>query len=195
MNNQMNKEDFLKDVANHQLTILKDDGIYRHIHLGSPNTNNQSFEIVTWPGYLSYSGDMGCFVFSRLEDMFRFFRDSSGDLKINTGYWSEKLHAVDSCDGYKKFSWDSFVESLMEFCETEEQKKWMNDELEYIENDEFGAVEFYRNFDNDNDLSIDLSDFFECTHSVPTQRYLWCCYALVWAIKQYDLVKQEKVAA
>ena len=29
-----------------------------------------TFDIVTWPGYLCYSGDMGCFVFTRLPDMF-----------------------------------------------------------------------------------------------------------------------------
>jgi len=56
------------------------------------------FDLITWPGYLCYTGDMGTYVFRRLEDMFEFFRTDRRDdssLNINRHYWSEKLQAVD----------------------------------------------------------------------------------------------------
>jgi hypothetical protein len=48
------------------------------------------FDVVTWPGHLSISGDMGCFVFTRVDDMFTFFRGHED--APNLGYsakWGE----------------------------------------------------------------------------------------------------------
>ena len=58
---------FQHDIATHQVVILRDDGVYRHIRFKRPTTMCMHFDLVTWPGYLCYSGDMGCFVFSRLD--------------------------------------------------------------------------------------------------------------------------------
>lgn len=95
------QEQFLKDVATHEMHILHEDGVYRHIRFKRPGTGCMHFDLITYPGYLVYSGDIGCYVFSRLDDMFEFFRSErkykTGDgLKINLGYWSEKLQATDS---------------------------------------------------------------------------------------------------
>lgn len=70
-------ERFLQDVADHKMTVVMDNGVYRHLRFANSDSKlafNQWFDIVTWPGFLAYSGDMGCFVFSRLKDMFEFFR-------------------------------------------------------------------------------------------------------------------------
>lgn len=88
------EEGFLEDIKNHKLNILKDDGLYRHLVFKRPCTNCCRFDIVTYPGYLVISGDMGCQVFSRLTDMFEFFRtddrdfnkNRSGGLRINPSY-------------------------------------------------------------------------------------------------------------
>lgn len=93
-------ESFKRDTAKFKLTILHDDGVYRHLRIGDPETFCQAFQITTWPGHLEYSGDMGDYVFSRLDDMFRFFRGDS----INPSYWAEKLQAIDRADGVKKYS-------------------------------------------------------------------------------------------
>ena len=182
-------EKFLKDIEKHEINILKDDGLYRHLLVKKPGTICQSFNIVTAPGVLFYYGDMGSFTFSRLEDMFNFFRDK--DLKINAGYWSEKIYAVDRHSGYKEFSFDLFKENLFDYCTTEEQKQFIKEELEHVEEDEFGAVAFYRDFDNDNEVGVDLSDFWECCNTKMSFRYLWCCYAMVWTINEYDKIKSN----
>jgi hypothetical protein len=94
----MNVEEFIKDVSQHKMQILRDDGLYRHIRFKRENTSCYYFDLITWPGALCYTGDMGTFVFSRIPDMFEFFRtdgEKGADLRINPGYWSEKLLAVD----------------------------------------------------------------------------------------------------
>ena len=83
-------EVFGRDIAQHELQILRDDGLYRHLRCSRPETYCFGFDIVTWPGYLAYVGDMGSYVFSRVEDMFTFF---GGDTtrSIDYRYWAEKI--------------------------------------------------------------------------------------------------------
>ena len=53
------RERFAKDTATHAMTILRDDGLYRHLRFKRPNTSSYYFDIITWPGYLAITGDMG----------------------------------------------------------------------------------------------------------------------------------------
>lgn len=113
------EESFLRDVAKHEMTVLMDNGIYRHLRFQRPNSWNMGFNIVTYPGYLVYSGDMGCFVFSRLPDMFEFFRtDRRNDdrLGINRSYWAEKLQATERGErgGFEEYSEDSLRQTIEE---------------------------------------------------------------------------------
>jgi hypothetical protein len=79
---------FIKDTAEHEMTILHNDGLYRHLRFKKPGTRFYWFDLITWPGYLTIAGDMGTFTFERTEDMLTFFR-GAGD--INPQYWSEKI--------------------------------------------------------------------------------------------------------
>jgi hypothetical protein len=137
MNQNEIKEIFLKDTANHTMDIEMDNGLYRHLKFTNNGSQVYRFDIHTWPGYLTICGDMGTYVFSRIPDMFEFFRHDK--LKINTGYWAEKLQAVDSNNarsrdgnGYEEFSADVFEEHVKEeydnFCE-----QYMDDDEEVTE--------------------------------------------------------------
>lgn len=93
-------EQFRKDTADHQLEVILDQGMHRHLRLSKPGTSCYSYNVVTWPGYLAVSGDMGGSIFTRLPDMFEFFREKPRQnepdaLYINQSYWAEKLHAND----------------------------------------------------------------------------------------------------
>jgi hypothetical protein len=44
------EDKFLVDVKAHQMTILRDDGVYRHLRFAKPRTNNQRFDLVTTEG-------------------------------------------------------------------------------------------------------------------------------------------------
>ena len=65
------EEQFLRDVAQHEMTVLHSDGLYRHVHFQQRSHSwNQWFDLVTWPGNLTIRGDMGTWTFSRVEDKY-----------------------------------------------------------------------------------------------------------------------------
>ena len=68
-------EAFLKDVETHQVEILLDQGVYRHLRCRRVEqpTWLHWFDIHTGPNFLLIRGDMGSVSFSRVEDMFEFF--------------------------------------------------------------------------------------------------------------------------
>jgi hypothetical protein len=119
------EERFLGDVKDHVMTIVRDDGrAGRHIRFKKPGTMCMHFDVITWPGYLCYTGDMGTYVFRRLEDMFEFFRTSSKhsrqdrQLFINPAYWGEKLESIDRGDGFKKFSREKFAAAIKDYYDS-----------------------------------------------------------------------------
>lgn len=186
---------FMRDVEKHNLTIYKNEGIHRHIRMAQPGTNNQSYEIITWPGSLCYTGDMGTFVFSRLDDMFNFFRRDHENPRrpfVNLSYWHEKLEAVDRSDGSKSFDIDTFHKTIKEYaCDfagvdvvdalTPEQQEDLEPLLRT--DDEYEAVAAVREFDS---TWLDLTDFWENRCQEYTPRYVWACYAIVHAIDKFD---------
>jgi len=218
---EMTEDVFLKDVSNHEMEVLKDDGIYRHLRFASKGEHswNQHFNIVTWPGYLAYSGDMGCFVFSRLKDMFEFFRtrpsNDPAKLFINTDYWAEKLEAVDRCGGRTcgamEFSEDRFKKRVNEYVdewikdcdltdtEQEEIRSEIDEQVLCCGGDgEEEAHRALRDFSHEIEgQTLEFTDAWEWDLKEYTPRFVWCCYAIAWAIKQYDEAKaatQEQVA-
>lgn len=192
------QEQFLSDVAGHKITVIRDDGVYRHLRFSHNGSSTNQFDLITWPGYLCYCGDMGTFVFSRLTDMFEFFRDKriASGLHINLGYWCEKLVAVDGDGRHKKGSAKEYSEKkfravIQEYLDDIDESSVYADlrsEVEdrvlafaHDENEAFSAVnEFEHN-------GFQFQDFFEYDLTEYTYRFIWCCYALVWGIVQYDL--------
>lgn len=117
------EESFLKDVQDHKIKILHDDELYRHIRF-SDGSSNMYFDLITAPGLLLYRGDMGCYEFERLSDMFKFFRTDreynkkmGRKLSINTGYWAEKCQSESRFgSGIKAFCHDSFEETVLRYA-------------------------------------------------------------------------------
>lgn len=212
------EESFLKDVAKHEMKVLLDSGTHRHLRFKQPASSNMWFDIVTWPGFLAFAGDMGSFVFSRLPDMFQFFRTDSKNegLGINLSYWGEKLEAVDRNgreSGYRVYSADKLrwhvedhVKTWVEECD--EPYDASDEDIaaarKSFEVELRGAIEedVYRCIDDSEheartavrDFSVtisghkyEFSDTWEWNCDDYTFRFVWCCYALAWAIKQYDL--------
>jgi hypothetical protein len=104
------KARFVDDTANHQMTVLHDQGLYRHLRFTSPGTSFEWFEIVTVPGLQTINGDMGTFSFSRLDDMFEFFKRADGG--INAYYWTQKCTAFS--DPVREYSPKTFKQVISE---------------------------------------------------------------------------------
>ena len=215
------EEQFLKDVADHEMQVLLDNGVYRHLRFKRPKSGIAWFDIVTWPGYLAYSGDMGSFVFSRLNDMFEFFRTDRRDdrLGINRSYWGEKLQAVDRSGSYREYSEDRLKRHVDDAV-----KAWVEefdgpvgeaDEEECVEakaafekalreavkedihcNIEGASEETghrtLRDFCFEHEgKKYEFSDTWEWDCQDYTYRFTWCCYALAWSIRKYDELRVE----
>lgn len=207
---------FLADVAEHKMTVIRDDGVYRHVQFKKPGTRCYCFDLITWPGFLCYSGDMGTFVFQRLEDMFEFFRtDRDAEwvkrkglkLYINPGYWSEKVQAADRC-GVEKFDPGRFRRVIVEYMvgwmrsakergtldKAQRRELWEAacfDVLNRIDDGEQAAFSAANEFSwntrhSGNHRGWSFTDLFDHRFTSYTYRFLWCCYAIAWGIEQYD---------
>jgi hypothetical protein len=187
-------ERFSKDIENHELTINLDQGLFRDLTIKRPNTSSYYYNITTRPGLLMISGDMGCYVFERLSDMFKFFRGESDE--INPCYWSEKIEAGE----FKRYSPEKVRDALNQEFEnwkecTDFDEEQIAEEKEYLDqidtDDEFEFVDAIRNWVPNKD-GVQLDDFWEYSTNDYTFHYIWCCYAIVHAIKLYDAVKEPQ---
>lgn len=197
---------FKRDVACHKLQIFRDDGVNRHIRFKAPGTMCMHFDLLTWPGYLCYTGDMGTYVFRRLDDMFAFFRrrDSRPEFEIDLRYWAEKLEALDRA-GVTAYSAGVFrsaiLESLQSYCDgeefTEAEREAIFSEVdtEVLQNadDEYQAMRSALDFQH-GDRNV-FEGFWETDYKEYTHRFLWCCHALEWAIGVYDAAKLPAAVA
>ena len=171
------QEYFLKRVKDHVMEIKHNEGVYRHLSFGRPNSNIDRFDLVTWPGHLSYSGDMGGYVFARTNDMLTYFRDRDP----NPDYWSEKLVAIDR-DGVDDFDYKKTRKFMIE-CLTDGVT---TEELSDLEADfpEDADMRYHEFMNLANDANID--DAHEYILKNYTYRFMFCCFALPWAIAMYD---------
>jgi len=190
---------FARDVANHQMEIRHEDGLYRHIVFKQTDTMNMMFSLTTTPGRLIYAGDMGCFVFQRLEDMFAFFRRRKPVEQPNFGYWAEKIVAADR-EGVKKPSVDKFRENLKSYdtsgLTTEEEEavsEFIEEACNEYETDgpqcAFRSVYDF-SLDTEGNREQFFTDFFEHEDTDYTFRFEWACYAIQFGIAMYDESKK-----
>lgn len=191
---------FNRECGNHEMTVLHDDGLYRHLRFNTPAHSLYWFDLVTWPGYLTISGDFGCYTFARIGDMFEFFL-LTGD-SINPSYWAEKVKAGD----LRGYSDDSFTKHVTEHFEqyatrtslddTDRKALWdeVTEEVLGCSDYEVNARDAIRHFRSDNDR---FSDFdFEDAEGWEFEEFRWefllCCQAVIWGIGQYR--KQPRAA-
>ncbi|MCZ1006384.1 hypothetical protein [Streptomyces lydicus] len=190
---------FRKDTARHQMTILHDDGLYRHLRFTSnPHGYGEYwFDLITWPGRLAMCGDIGeDYVFSRTADMFEFFR-TDRRWGINPHYWAEKL-------GGGRRSVKEYSEDLLRQLVVE---RFVSDAR--FEGVPAGTGKALRTWVLDEDLSDEhlarnvlesfayqgyefADDVWEWDFHDYTSSFLWACHAIAWGIGQYDVVKAAK---
>lgn len=209
---------FARDTAQHQMTVLHEEGLYRHLRFSiRPSGYSEYwFDLITTPGQLVFSGDGESYVFRRLTDMFEFFRSGiyrDGSLHINPGYWSEKL--TSDRDSVKDYQEDLFVKLVWEqaehLIEGEYVKPDQVDRFRQAIKDDIvegglyaTADEGYRTvneFEFYNDPSKELDyrhepdvrfedawEWFNATKDFDWW-FLWACHAIVAGIARYDRLR------
>lgn len=202
-------ERFKKTTAGHEMTILHDCGVYRHVRFMRPDNEMYWFEVVTSPGQLTFSGDGESFTFRRLPDMFQFFRHD----EPNPWYWGEKL-ACRNREGILVWSHDKFIKWVKEEAETAiqegkiaedqvgrfwEEYAQITDEHFYGLADAWGALSDFQFWNDDEkmwraepDFCFDDGDFEMLETCVEYHWwFLWACNAIPWAVAQYDAAKAK----
>jgi hypothetical protein len=178
---------FARDTAEHEMTVLHDDGLYRHLRFRAKRSFYW-FDLVTVPGVLIFKGDGQSFVFSRLEDMFEFFRGPIG--RINPHYWAEKV--TSGHDGIRTYDEQVFRTQVVEtFAEDARdgvpagtgralRERVLDDEETYYES---GARDALNRFEH---KGYQLGETWEWDLTDWDWWFLWACHAIVWGIAYYD---------
>jgi len=207
MTTKCTEERFLRDIAQHKMHVLRDDGVNRHIRFTRDNSSSMRFDLITWSGHLCYTGDMGTYVFSRVEDMFEFFRTDreynkrkGSELSINIGYWGEKLLSESRFGGYREFDPEYFanvirryrIEWIREKSIDKEQRRELWEDIEHSvlsviddgsERASTAAYDFQHRVGSE---TFRFTDLFDHDFTRATFHFVWCCFALAWGIRQYD---------
>lgn len=189
-----------QEIAEHTMTVIKDDGVHRHLRFSRGGSSLMWFELVTWPGSLAIHGDCGTYVFSRIHDMFEFFRTPAG--AINPHYWSQKLQAPAPKDvrvynevRYKQTIADWLAEKTEDLDTAEErdaltravQQQLLDDPYDAL-HDEQEAYRRVRDFHHD---GIEIYDPHEMDFREDDRWFLGCCWLIVRGIAMYTTGKQD----
>lgn len=189
---------FQEDISKHEMKIIKDDGVYRHIQVSEPGTSFYWFEVITSPRLLTINGDMGTYSFSRIEDMFQFFNKTPG--KINEPYWTQKLVSFSS--PVRKYSPEVFkqvvteefneafderadvcaVPSEEESLRTEGLSRLDSEVLVFADTPETAA----RYLDKFSYKGVHFYDTWEWDFEEYDYKYLWNLHAIVWTVNAYN---------
>lgn len=202
---------FEKDTAGHQMEVLLDNGVYRHLRFKRPGSYSFSFDVVTWPGYLAVSGDMGDSMFTRLHDMFEFFRRKDdgaevGKLRINPGYWAEKCVANDGdkrefrIELFEELVKERFDEFINEHRDDDNgEPAWapqlweeLEDEVLHIGDESvaeaIGTMDGFEPSKDEPFARFHFADAWEYGNELQdyTFHFYWRLYAIAHAIEVYD---------
>ncbi|TQF04791.1 hypothetical protein E6W39_24395 [Kitasatospora acidiphila] len=191
---------FARDTAKHQLTVLHEDGLYRHLRFANPQYGGlYRYDLITWPNGMTIRGDGPTFVFSThpLADLFSMFRGTSRD-GINPGYWQEKVNAGQ----VKAWSEAKFREWLTVTAKASEERhpglvaavtEQILDSDEHSLEYEDGARTAVAWFDHD-DYDLGFPAKWETDFDDWSWEYLWACHAIVWGIAAYDRASAQQPA-
>lgn len=184
----------------HKMTVLHDDGLYRHLRFKSPDHGTYWFELTTVPGALIFRGDGESFVFARTRDMFEFFRGSR-EGSINPTYWQEKL--TSDRDAAFKYDEDSFRTQVWEHVR--QYGSEYRGLAKAVQEHFFDGWEYDTGFEENARAALDsfsyepepvqvlkpftFTDTWEWNFKGFDWWFLWVCQAIVWGIARYDEAK------
>ena len=186
---------FEGDTRDHRMRVYRDDGLYRHLRFRSPETWAYGYDLVTWPGHLAITGDVGDYVFARIADMFEFFRSDAG--RINPHYWSEKITNRDAAAGVRRFEQRLVRPRVTEWAEdqrSEIPEPEFGDLLEALEEQVFSwgcesheeTIRLLQGFEH---RGIQIYEPWDLDLKEWDFTFIWSCWAIVQGIAQYDWTK------
>ena len=139
-------------------------------------------------------GDIGAYVFSQTEDMLAFF--SNDDLSIDPVYWTQILQATSKTEGHERFTEEAFekaierVFSTWEFeSQAERDQAWQRVQTAMLcATTEEQAWENLTAFKSKS--GYPFQKFGRLNFRAFTPHYIWCLFAIVWGIQQYQALRK-----
>lgn len=194
------KDEFLRDVSKHEMKIEHDSGLHRSVLFENPASRFRChwFRLVTYPGGLLITGDVGAHVFERLPDMFDFFR--CDDLTISADYWAQKCVSrwnKEYCaEAFKACVIKEFRNWYRSRSREKRRDTWERLRAELLDAaydfDTLAAIQKACDFEGPD--GFHLGEFWTYSIERWDALFLWNCYAIVWGIQQYDAAIRESAA-
>lgn len=190
---QQVRDRYLKDTDGHVLTVLHDDGLYRHLRFCNPFSSEYWFDVISAPGILTVHGDMGTYTLARERDMFAWVGFRGIDGGISYDYWAQKLVAPQGRASVQEFSQRVFADWIGNFTQDHLDQMGENLHTEFAtavlhhftplpENVE-EAHERMRDFEFH---GIEIADEWEYSFREYTLRWLWNCWGIADVIRRYS---------
>jgi hypothetical protein len=195
---------FLSEVTEHRMTIMKDEGLYRHVKFARPDSSMYRFDLVTWPGHLVICGDLEDYHFARTPDMFTFFRNNPDrPHSINPDYWAQKLTGhrqqaeTYSFDAFKtSVTWD-FLWNRDSIPDGQRRRVWRaireeifdDPDVQHSREAAYQAVTEFNVWlpgESRGESIFRFHDTYELNFTDWDWHFLISLHAIVWGIKQYD---------
>ena len=192
------KSDISQSGKEHALEIVSENETMRYLVFKRPGSSVYRVNITTWPGYLCISGDMGCYVFSRLPDRFEFFRQMNPEM-LDFRYIAEKTEGVAKCCGLECFSEEKVAELINglydQYAEENPESKDLDDlraETDILINNITDEDSLREAMEDDETARV--LDLYQAVCEGPhlkeyTFHFQWCCHAIMHVIKLYDDLK------
>lgn len=187
---------FQQESSKHELSVIHEDGLYRHLRMQTPGTGVWSWDIITWPGYLATVGDVANgYLFSRDADMIEFFTRpvyarnyySDGSPQIDFRYWREKI-----CGPARKsiYEWDrdKFLAHAREHISNPIYERSSEEQEDLLFS--AGLVESQEEayqwiFDH-------VVDYDEWDMNEFDLHFLFTCYAIDATVERYNALSKDK---
>jgi hypothetical protein len=195
-------ERFAKDTANFEMTVLHEDGFYRHLKFTHPDRGSfGAFHLITWPYNLVVkTGWTFHFDIDATEDIFEVFRRTALHGQINPDYWQEKVRAGrDEIVGFGEESFEREVKQhVADAIRSGRAPRGLSREV-LREIFEWGDIS------HEGGARAELDAFsyegwtFGETREWDFDEYrpgfLWSCFAIRHGIAMYDAARVKAVAA
>jgi hypothetical protein len=194
---------FARETAAHEMTVLFDVGLYRHLRFEAPDGSGYRFDLHTSPNRLMFVGEVGTYVFSVFptEDMFQLLRESSIGDQPNFGYWREKLRAWN--EPAIQFSTELFDERVAKEL-AKAEGSFPGATAAWREHTEGLAAVYSTESEEGAREALAAFEFLPEGQQIPALRlqyvsrfvfddfdwrYLWACHAALWGANRYVAAK------
>lgn len=203
---------FKRATAGLEMTVLHQDGIYRHLRFQTPgNGSSYGYDLITWPYNLVIRGGW-TFTFSidATEDMLDLFRRTAFPGRINPSYWQEKVSAgrdqIESFseellkkeieDTVQQWEQGSPVAGLREAVQEHFFGEWSDYNLEYREEANRALYDFSFTPKNakPGDYPYAFDDWSEWRLTEFSPGFLWSCHAIRHGVSLYDAARKAVAA-